>query len=74
MAVIRSFEDTGGLRCVDLIEDRGTFTFRECRRDPEDRGRWSLVADFSGRSFPSAEEALRAAQAAIGWFDGGAVR
>jgi hypothetical protein len=70
MPALRSIEHEDGLRCVDIIPlSDGTFAFREYRRDPEDRGGWSLVADFSDRSYATAEGALRAAASAIGWFE-----
>ena len=48
MTVIQSIEDADGLRCVDLIaHPDGTFAFKEFRRDPEDGGRWTLIADYS---------------------------
>jgi hypothetical protein len=32
-------------RCVDIIRHvDGTFGFKEFRRDPEDRGGWTLVS------------------------------
>ena len=69
MTVIRSIEDAEGRRCVDLIEHAdGTFGFKECRRDPEDAGRWTLITDYSNLACTTKDEALRRAAAAIGWF------
>ena len=70
MKVVDSLEDTEGARCVDLIlRDDGSFGFKEFRRDPEDGGRWTLVADYSALRYPTGDEALSAAADAIGWFD-----
>ena len=66
--VILSLEDAEGLRCVDVfMRADGTFGFKEYRRDPEDSGRWSLIADYSGLSYTTREDALRAASANISW-------
>jgi hypothetical protein len=69
MSVIQSVQDVDGLRCVDLIAHAdGTFGFKEFRRDPEDAGRWTLIADYSELHCASKDEAWRRAAAAIGWF------
>ena len=66
--VIRSLEDRHGERCVDFIEHAdGRVTVKECRRDAEDGGRWTLVADYSARSFGSFGEAFAAARTSIPW-------
>jgi hypothetical protein len=68
MKVIISLEDADGLRCVDILEDGdGGFHFKEFRRDPEDGGRWTLVADYAAHSYSSRNEALLAAGEAISW-------
>lgn len=68
MKAIISLEDADGLRCVDILEDGdGCFHFKEFRRDPEDGGRWTLVADYSAHSYTGSDEALRAAADAIPW-------
>lgn len=60
--VIRSVEDAHGERCVDFIQRAdGSVTFKIYRKDPEDYGRWSLVADYSSLSYPDTEAAHRAA-------------
>lgn len=70
MTVVASYEDAERARCVDLIaRPDGGFGFRECRRDPEDAGRWTLVADFSALRYPTRAAALRAAADAVVWFD-----
>jgi hypothetical protein len=69
MTVLQSIEDTEGLRCIDLIaHDDGTFGFKEFRRDPEDAGRWTLIADYSELNCATKDETWRRAAAAIGWF------
>jgi hypothetical protein len=69
MPVVRSFEDAHGLRCLDLIRQSDqTFVLREFRRDPEDGGRWSLVADYSAVSYRSEQDAIAAAGLAVTWF------
>ena len=70
--VVASPESADGTRCVDLIEhDDGRYTFKECRRDPEDGGRWTLVADYSSTTYPTREAALVAAAAKIPWLGTG---
>jgi hypothetical protein len=70
MKVMASLEDAEGARCVDLIlRADGRYAFKEFRRDPEDGGRWTLVADHSGVHYPTREAALRAAADTIAWFD-----
>ena len=55
-------------RCVDIFSrPDDTFGFEEFRRDPEDRGAWTPIAYYSGRVFPTADEALSAARAAVPW-------
>jgi hypothetical protein len=67
--VLASLEDAEGFRCVDLVRlPDGMFVFKEFRRDPEDSGRWTLVADYSHMKFGSQAEALEAARANISWF------
>ena len=66
--VIRSVEDTHGERCVDLISRAdGSVVFKVFRRDPEDGGRWSLLAATSAVAYTSAESAYKAAAARLGW-------
>jgi hypothetical protein len=69
MGVIASLADPHGTRCVDVLQrDDGAFVFKEFRRDPEDAGRWTLIADHSGTAYPSKDAALKAAAAALAWF------
>lgn len=69
MLVLSSLEDSEGVRCVDFfVRPDGTFGFRECRRDPEDGGRWTLVADYSDVVYKTKSDAMQGAAATIGWF------
>ena len=73
MKVIDSLEDPQGSRCVDILQrEDGCFVFKEFRQDPEDAGRWTLVADYSQAGFATKDAALAAAAVAIAWF--GAMR
>jgi hypothetical protein len=66
---ILSLEDEDGTRCVDIVpRPDGTYCFKEFRRDPEDGGRWSLIADFSDVVCRTKPEARDRAAAAIPWF------
>jgi len=67
LANVQSFESSDGSRCIDVIGDNGRFYFKEFRRDPEDAGRWTLVADFSELSFATSEDALHAARRLVVW-------
>jgi hypothetical protein len=67
--VVKSLEDADGFRCVDILARAdGTFSFKEFRRDPEDAGRWTLLGDYSQYSYPTVEDALRAAATKLAWF------
>jgi hypothetical protein len=46
----------------------GNFAFKEFRRDPEDGGGWTLVADYSATRFPTKEAAVSAAAKVVPWF------
>ena len=66
--VVRSLEDADGFRCVDIFErPDGTYGFKEFRRDPEDVGRWTLVADYSHHSYATKDDALRVAATSLPW-------
>jgi hypothetical protein len=66
--VIVSVEHPGGLLCVDFVERRdGSCSFKAFRRDPEDGGRWSLTADFSGVAYPTKHAAMQAAARVFPW-------
>lgn len=50
-------------RCIDIIAHAdGTFGFKEFRRDPEDRGGWTLVSHN-----PRAVTQAQAVAAALAW-------
>ncbi|MGE0716813.1 MAG: hypothetical protein AB7P02_15335 [Alphaproteobacteria bacterium] len=66
--VLESIENDEANRCVDLFRRTdGTWGFEECRRDPEDGGRWTTVGGWSGGSFPSRDAAFAAACGRIPW-------
>ncbi|MDX8347713.1 hypothetical protein SLH49_06915 [Cognatiyoonia sp. IB215446] len=66
--VLQSIEDVTGHRCVDIIRlADGRFTFRECRRDPEDSHGWRYLSGAQTAIFDTAEAARAAALAEIGW-------
>lgn len=66
--VFKSVENDVHDRCVDVfVRPDGTFGFEEFRRDVEDQGAWTPVSYFSGRSFPSREDAWSAALGAVPW-------
>ena len=68
--VLTSLESADGFRCVDILRrGDGTFGFKEFRRDPEDAGRWTLVADYSDRKYPTMEAARTGAESAIPWLE-----
>lgn len=67
-AVVTSIEDAFRERCVDIIAQvDGTFVFKEFRRDAEDAGRWTLVADYGGITYPSFAAAHSAAIERVAW-------
>ena len=69
MKVISSLRAPDGARCVDLLRrEDGKFTFKQFRQDPEDFGRWTLVADYSHTGFATKDAALSAAAATLPWF------
>jgi hypothetical protein len=66
--VLTSLESADGFRCVDILRRAdGTFGFKEFRRDPEDAGRWTLVADYFDRIYPTQDAALSGATSMIPW-------
>ena len=66
--VLTSLESADGFRCVDIFRRAdGTFGFKEFRRDPEDAGRWTLVADYSDRVYPTRDAAVNGAASFIAW-------
>ncbi|MFM9941902.1 MAG: hypothetical protein ACKVP7_20655 [Hyphomicrobiaceae bacterium] len=68
--IIRSVEDKHGERCVDFISRADcSIVFKVYRKDPEDYGRWSLIADYSAVSYSSPESAYKAACERVSWLD-----
>ena len=66
--VINSVEDESGMNCVDVTSrPEGGFSFKVFRKDPEDEGHWTLVADYSGLHFDTEDEALHNAAVKIPW-------
>jgi len=66
--VTRSLHNDTVDRCVDIIRhEDGTFGFKEFRRDPEDRGGWTLVGYNPHRLYATEERAIAAAKASVGW-------
>lgn len=66
--VVRSVEERGGARCVDILRQGDGFGWVECRRDPEDSHGWRRVGEVSG-GFGSENAALANALSTIGWME-----
>ncbi|MEJ6393988.1 hypothetical protein V8J82_12015 [Gymnodinialimonas sp. 2305UL16-5] len=67
--VVRSIEDWSGQRCVDVRRDPdATFSWAECRRDPEDGHGWRYLG-LGGGGFADEDAAMQAARAAVGWME-----
>ncbi len=66
--VVLSLESDDGTRCIDIVDlPDGRFGLKEFRRDPEDGGRWMLVTDRTGQTFPGVTEATHAARLSYPW-------
>lgn len=66
--VLQSIGDDTGDRCVDIIrQPDGSYTFRECRRDPEDSHGWRYLSEATPPLFVTEGAALQAARDATGW-------
>lgn len=66
--VLASIEDDTGDRCVDIIRlTDGQFTYRECRRDPEDSHGWRYLSSAAPFAFDSETAARKAAAKEVGW-------
>jgi hypothetical protein len=66
--VIRSLHNDEVDRCVDILRhEDGTFGFKEFRRDPEDRGGWTLVCYNPQKIYSTEDQAVAAARAAVVW-------
>ncbi len=68
--VLKSFNDGGESRCVDVfMRPDGTFGFEEFRRDVEDQRGWFAIGFFRDQVFNSAEDALLGAQSMVSWLN-----
>lgn len=68
--VLRSINDHGAQRCVDLfLRPDGSFGFEEYRRDVEDPRGWFPIGGHAGLAFDSEGAALKEAQARVAWLD-----
>ncbi len=68
--VLASRHNDHGDRCVDVFARQDqSFGFEEFRRDAEDMGAWTAVAVHPERSFPSSEDAWRAAARSVVWLE-----
>ncbi len=66
--VLASIEDESGDHCVDIIRiGAAQFTFRECRRDPEDGHRWRYLSAAAPELFDTEDAARQAATEVVGW-------
>lgn len=66
--VLESIQASADGLCVDIFEHPdGGYGFEQFRRDPEDRGAWTQVSNFSAQRFSTVLEAIAAAQVAINW-------
>ena len=67
-SVVASLHNDDVSRCVDIVRrPDGTFGFKEFRRDPEDRGGWTMVWDNPRGIYATEAEAEAAARAAVAW-------
>ena len=68
--VLRSINDHGAQRCVDLfLRPDGSYGFEEYRRDPEDPRGWFPIGGHAGQAFDSEAAALQAAKTTVAWLD-----
>ena len=66
--VLRSVNDAGAGRCVDIFRrPDGSFGFEEYRRDSEDQRGWFPIGGYADWRFESELEALREARLRISW-------
>jgi hypothetical protein len=66
--VVRSINDEGADRCVDIfLRPDGTIGFEEYRRDVEDGRGWFAIGLNSTRVFNDENAALEAAVATVPW-------
>jgi hypothetical protein len=68
--VVRSFNQDGETRCVDIfVRPDGTYGFEEFRREPEDGRGWFAIGGYAGQRFASVEAALQTAKAKVPWLE-----
>lgn len=68
--VLRSINDSGASRCVDIFRRAdGSFGFEEYRRDTEDQRGWFPIGGFGERRFESEERALEEARSRVAWLN-----
>lgn len=66
--VLRSINDQGADRCVDIFRrPDGTIGFEEFRRDVEDARGWFAIGGHSWRIFAEEADALAAARISVAW-------
>jgi N12 class adenine-specific DNA methylase len=66
--LIDSIEDETGMHCVDVIRgDDGQFFLKVYRREPEEGGKWMLVADYSSTRYQEKNQAVDAAAGLVPW-------
>ncbi|KMW58336.1 hypothetical protein AIOL_003309 [Candidatus Rhodobacter oscarellae] len=64
--VMNSYEDDGGLRCVDIRKhEDGAWSWAECRRDPEDATGWRILN--LGEGYGDEAAAFAGAMGAVDW-------
>jgi hypothetical protein len=72
--VVATVHSDDAHHCVKIIrQPDGTFGFQEYRRDPEDAGGWTLVAESSGATLATERQALAAARSSVAWLSETAV-
>ena len=66
--VVASLEDDTGDRCVDILRHSdGSYTYAECRRDPEDSHGWRRLSEAEGDRFATEFAAYNAALRDVPW-------
>lgn len=64
--VVRSLEQAGGMRCVDILREGDQYGWVECRRDPEDHSGWKRLGP-PHMAFDSEADAFSDARHTVGW-------
>ena len=66
--ILRSINDHGAQRCVDVFRRPDTtIGFEEYRRDVEDGRGWFATGGFAERIYPDESAAIEAAMIAVSW-------